>query len=696
MPKKQGKGKKKAEPEKPFTFDINNFKVERTAPGLLRLMPVIPPGFQEVAFKLKITKNLRTGKPNYDIVYYECKVGKKADGDTRDLGVFSVTIPETGKTLLIDPKKTQGNPPFHALDPITNKEEVILHPLIIHHDKASGRNFVLDITKFDGGKLEFKDAQTRQTYTADLTKRVDPLKRNVKERDDTDKETEVKFLGLIRNGNNYVVQSEDTGNIQILDYNGRVLNPEEYDTKYDAETDTTMLIEYVDNEEEETDNGNGKGIVSNEVLLTIPGKVELDFPERSDADTDSNVEGEITKKFEKVHDPITGQIAIVNDEGKPVEYQLNEYYVFENPNTNKLEVFNSKGEFVELPQFKLGKDETDKTILVTMTGEPLADVVEGLADMIIVNEKDLRSTRKDNRVNSKKKTGSLSSKPGSSGNRTASEVQQVTSGEESEIIDPNTGQTMKSNRRGIPGKQSSDRNERGDGKHVLEGVRDKMDTSKRSRIAATPVLSKIVSQETEEQNKNAKSKEEKYFATIDYEEARTIVEQVNTATETARPILLRVIMEVIEVNKELIMCALEQKKKVEKNFALILMEEKKKRQHQYIKDIKKAHAQDQDKHIIQEKILRKMGRENELLFETLDVRITAENKALISVINESISKDSKKVIRYTNIPCYRNFKLIVFKDMMKFLEEEIDQLKREVCEIMNDEKESIFNENKSM
>lgn len=106
----------------------------------------------------------------------------------------------------------------------------------------------------------------------------------------------------------------------------------------------------------------------------------------------------------------------------------------------------------------------------------------------------------------------------------------------------------------------------------------------------------------------------------------------------------------------------------------------------------RSHAGDYGKTQVQAIVLRKLDRENELLLYKLDARITAENKVIMDVVKENVIKDSRKIIKYTNIPCYRNFKRIVYKELMKNLEKEIEDVKTEACRLISNEKDTILDE----
>ncbi|KAI5710073.1 hypothetical protein M8J75_005476 [Diaphorina citri] len=676
MGKKKGKGKSKRKPkeeEKPFTFDINNFKVERTAPGLMKLFPVIPDGFHQVAFKLKITKNLLTGKPKYDIVYYECSLLDTQPEDEKDMKVFSIVNVDTGRTLIVDPKKTQGRQPFLALDPVTNKEEPISPPLMIHYDAETGKRYLLDVNKFEEGKLEFKDPQTQEKLIADLTKRVDPL---------TGKplhggEDGVTFVGQIKNGEMYIVKSNETGQLQILDHNGNPVDvtSQGYHTLYDAEANTTTLLDEKD-----------------EALITLPGNVQVEQLDDGEENETEDME-ETNKKFKVVQDPDTGKIKIVNEKGEVVEASPNQYFVFQDPITGKPVLLDSSGQPVpNMPKFKLAKDPvTGKTILVSMGGQPLAGTAGLPADMILedatpsdeVHIAGIGRYRMENPM-----TGDLEVVPRIHLIRDPvtgqplfldSKDQMVPAKKLYEVVDPVSGNTLYFDRNGrqvlldapCTPQSPMTENKEGDGLEAL--------LTRSTRPLARPSLPLLplsAPHSVEEgTTKEEKTEQEKYFDDLEYEEARNIV-----------------LMDVIELNRDLIKCTLKKKMDAEKTYMFGLIEEKEQRQAQFVRDQMRSHAGDYGKTQVQAIVLRKLDRENELLLYKLDARITAENKVIMDVVKENVIKDSRKIIKYTNIPCYRNFKRIVYKELMKNLEKEIEDVKTEACRLISNEKDTILDE----
>lgn len=208
------------------------------------------------------------------------------------------------------------------------------------------------------------------------------------------------FLGQIKNGENYVLKSEETGRIQILDSSGNPVDVTEegYTTSFDEETNTTALK----NEKDET-------------VLTMDGKVSFEdlggsetkeSVEDEETSDESDEESETELRFKMIQNPVTGQVDIIDEAGNLVEQTPGNYFLFENPATGKLELVDAAGRPVSVPAFKLRKDpRTGRPILVDLMGRPLTNRKE-FADMVLVNEEDVQDLMADGKGGFRKSKGS--------------------------------------------------------------------------------------------------------------------------------------------------------------------------------------------------------------------------------------------------------------------------------------------------
>lgn len=256
QPKKQREIQQEAKPPvpspkatgPPFSIDIDDSgKGEDCS---IKLYPNIAANYNDIEFTVKIRKNPLTGKPQYDIHYINLK---EKPGDVtytpNDLKPFPVLDLDTRETLTVLPEKTAGRPPFTFADPKTKVEKTIGPPKFIHFDLASGKRYLLDLTKFKDGEFTFKDPETGEGIAVDITQRRDPLTGHLQDARGSKK----IYVGQYKNGEVYILKDPETDEIEVLNCDGRLAD--NYHAGYDNTTDVTTIVD---------DNG--------DLLTTLDGK----------------------------------------------------------------------------------------------------------------------------------------------------------------------------------------------------------------------------------------------------------------------------------------------------------------------------------------------------------------------------------------------------------------------------------------
>ncbi|KAL1453069.1 hypothetical protein WDU94_007244 [Cyamophila willieti] len=220
----------------PFSVDIDeNASTENCS---IKLFPHLTSNTKDIEFTLKITKNPQTGKPQYEIIYFNNKDNAEFQGDghtSQENELFKAFDLESGKTVTMVIEGIDSPTPF-IIDTANKEKKSLDPPRFVHYAPSNRKRYAVDLKKFQKGILMFKDPETEEEIVIDLTKRYDPLTgRSLK----TGLDNEI-YLGQFKNGEVYILKDGTTQDIQVVRFDGRLaLN---YFSNYDSATRTTKIV----------------------------------------------------------------------------------------------------------------------------------------------------------------------------------------------------------------------------------------------------------------------------------------------------------------------------------------------------------------------------------------------------------------------------------------------------------------------